>query len=103
MIDFIRDWWRGNLGGRSSKWRQVRRAFIKQNPVCAVCRTKKKLEVHHCAPFHISPELELDFNNLITLCNKHHYTFGHYCNYRSFNENIKDDALIWNLKIKNRP
>lgn len=53
---------------RSSKWDKVRDDFIKLNPSCAVCGSTKNLQVHHKKPFHLFPELELDVNNLVTLC-----------------------------------
>ena len=66
---------------RSSKWPAVRKKWLKLNPVCEVCTRKTKLEVHHIIPFHIKPELELDTNNFITLCESPaaccHYIVGH--------------------------
>jgi len=87
---------------RSSKWRSVRKAYIKLHPLCAVCKTKKRLEIHHCKPFHLSPTLELSKKNLITLCKRHHLTFGHLMNYHAYNPNIREDAKNFRLKIKNR-
>ena len=95
---------------RSSKWPKTRKKFLLENPCCAVCgRDNGKREVHHIKPFHLHPELELDPNNLITLCeNKKngvncHLLFGHLGCYRSFNENVKKDAEEWIKKIKERP
>lgn len=66
---------------RSPKWPAVRRKWLKLNPVCEVCNRKTKLEVHHIIPFHLKPELELDENNFITLCENPaafcHYIIGH--------------------------
>jgi 5-methylcytosine-specific restriction protein A len=94
---------------RSSRWPSCRRQFLRQNPTCAVCGGKKKLEVHHKKPFHLHPALELDFENLITLCeNKKdgvncHLLFGHLGNFKSFNKNVDTDAALWNKKIDGRP
>ena len=69
----------------------------------------KTLEVHHIKPFHLHPELELDFNNLITLCESGangivcHRAIGHLGNYRSFNIDVKEDAKKIGEKIKTRP
>jgi len=90
---------------RSSKWRTVRKNFIKENPTCAACGSKKKIEVHHIQPFHSHPELELEESNLMTLCeNKKygiccHQLIGHRGNYRKINKNCPRDAKYWYEKI----
>jgi hypothetical protein len=88
---------------RSSHWRKVRNAYIKQHPLCAVCGKKKGNHVHHIVPFHVDPRLELRFSNLITLCSEHHFFIGHLNFWASWNESVKEDALAWSQKIKNRP
>jgi hypothetical protein len=88
---------------RSRHWKVVRRDYIKHNPACAVCGSRKKLEIHHKQPFYLFPEKELNYNNLITLCHRHHYTFGHLCNYRSYNDEVEYDAIVFRKKIKDRP
>lgn len=88
---------------RSSKWRQVRDNFILKNPLCAVCRSKKNLIAHHKKPFHLFPELELNENNLVTLCEGTlgcHLLFGHLGSYLKFNENVDEDIKIWNKKLQ---
>jgi hypothetical protein len=90
---------------RSSKWRTVRKHFLKDNPTCAACGSSKKLEIHHLKPFHSHPELELVKSNLITLCeNKKygiccHQLVGHRGNYRKINENCERDAEYWHEQI----
>jgi 5-methylcytosine-specific restriction protein A len=91
---------------RSSKWPKVRKAFIEKNGACAVCGGKKHLEIHHKSPFHKHPELELDPSNLIALCEggiNCHLAFGHLGNYRSFNQDVEQDAVVWKDKIAKRP
>ena len=53
---------------RSPHWPRVRRAFLKKNPVCALCANTVSLNVHHIEPFHLAPDKELLESNLITLC-----------------------------------
>lgn len=84
---------------RSNHWPTVRKHFIESNPVCAACGGKEKLEVHHVSPYHLHPELELDPNNLITLCESKqinnlicHLVYGHLGNYKNFNPNVAEDA-----------
>ena len=98
-----------NGSKRSNKWAKVRKDFLSKNKTCAVCGGKAKLEVHHIRPFHLHPELELDENNLIVLCeNKKdgvncHLLFGHLGSFKSFNVGVRDDAKEWNTKINSRP
>jgi hypothetical protein len=92
---------------RSSQWPKVRKEFLKQNPTCAVCGGNKKLEVHHLHPFYLHPELELDPDNLITLCEGKkgltcHLIFGHLGNYKGINPDCKTDALIWKTKLSKK-
>jgi 5-methylcytosine-specific restriction endonuclease McrA len=94
---------------RSTHWPTVRKNFLKDHPFCSVCGGTKKLEVHHKIPFHRNPSLELEPTNLITLCeNKKdgvncHLLFGHLGDFKSFNENVEEDAKKWNYYIKHRP
>lgn len=88
---------------RSPKWDSVRAKFLKKNPYCVVCHTKSKLNVHHIIPFHMSPDLELKESNLITLCESHHFLFGHLNNWQSYNVDCVADCKLWEEKIKNRP
>ena len=80
---------------RSGSWPRVEKAFRAANPKCGACGTDKNLAVHHCAPFHKFPELELDLNNLITLCmstKECHVRIGHGSDYKHFNPTVKEDA-----------
>jgi 5-methylcytosine-specific restriction endonuclease McrA len=81
---------------RSSKWDDVRDAFLIANPSCAGCGTLVKLEVHHIVPFHVDPSKELNTDNLITLCEdveKCHIRIGHLGSFRKANPNVREDAL----------
>lgn len=83
---------------RSSKWPTVRKEHLKNNPTCAICNGKEKVEVHHIKPFHKYPELELDPNNLITLCESKsfgitcHLAIGHGGNYKRTNPTVVQDV-----------
>lgn len=92
---------------RHKLWAKVRKEYLKKNKMCAVCGGKKKLNVHHIQPFHLFPDLELDVQNLITLCEASgrecHLQFGHLGSYKSWNKDIRADAPIWLHKRMNRP
>ena len=92
------------LGGvRSTEWPRIRASYLKGHPACAVCGTKKDIDVHHCIPYHIEPDLELNLHNLLTLCTKHHFLFGHLQNWSSWNDRVRHDAEEWYNKIQERP
>lgn len=106
MFKFIKKFFKTSdeFGTRSPGWKKVRDKFIKNNPTCAACGTKEDLEVHHITPYHVDKSLELDQDNLITLCGKRcHYVFGHFCDWKSWNENVVNDTLSYNLKRISRP
>lgn len=76
---------------RSPQWRHIQQDFLSRNPVCAICGSKEKLNVHHKKPFHLHPELELDESNLITLCmskKECHLLIGHGDNFSCFCPNL---------------
>ena len=104
-IKKVSDLIKGIPGTRSPKWAAVRKDFLKQNPVCALCGGTATLEVHHKKPFHLHPELELEPSNLITLCESKkngvtcHLFFGHLGDYQSFNKNVDKDVKTWNKKL----
>lgn len=82
---------------RSSLWNSVKNQFLKENNRCAVCGSKKRLNVHHKKPFHLYPELELDSDNLITLCmskKECHLVIGHGSYFSAYNKNIEDDVKV---------
>ncbi|HTK10908.1 MAG TPA: HNH endonuclease signature motif containing protein [Ktedonobacteraceae bacterium] len=107
---------------RSPEWHRVAKEHLLREPSCAACGYKgKKLQVHHIKPFHLHPQLELDPQNLITLCaargREHHLLLGHLDEWASYNEHIRVDVkrfyrktaaqiradLIWQKKLLQRP
>ena len=89
---------------RSSKWRNVRKEFIKNNDRCAACGSTRDLEVHHVIPVHIDKSKELDMDNLITLCAEScHILFGHLMDFKSHNPLVREDCNLISNKIKTRP
>jgi 5-methylcytosine-specific restriction protein A len=74
-------------GPRSSGWATVRNRHVAVHPRCEACGSVAELNVHHLQPFHEHPELELDPDNLITLCRKHHFWIGHHGNWSEVNLN----------------
>ncbi|HLZ64251.1 MAG TPA: HNH endonuclease [Ktedonosporobacter sp.] len=107
---------------RSPEWARVAQVHRLREPACVACGYRgKKLQVHHIKPFHLHPHLELDPENLITLCEargrEHHLLLGHLDAWDSYNEHIRADAkhfyrktarqiredLHWQKKITVRP
>jgi hypothetical protein len=80
---------------RSSRWPTVEKHFIENNPTCAACGGKKRLNVHHCLPFHLDPSKELDPDNLITLCMSEkecHLLIGHGGSFKQYNPDVRKMA-----------
>ena len=88
---------------RNDDWPKVRRLHLKLHPSCEVCGATKRLAAHHIAPYQWNPELEMDPDNLITLCPAHHLFVGHLMQWASYNENVVKDAVEWRKRIKDRP
>jgi len=87
---------------RSRGWGRVRREFLKESPNCAVCDRDRGREVHHIRDFSTHPELELDVENLITLCRDHHLLFGHLMSWKSINPDVEVDGIYFRRKIQAR-
>ena len=83
---------------RSPKWPKVRRAYFKDHPRCEICGRKFNRQVHHIIPFHIRPDLELDPDNLITLCGRHHFWWGHFEDWKNWNPEIINDVKWYKVK-----
>jgi 5-methylcytosine-specific restriction enzyme A len=84
------------LVGRSGKWPEVRKKHLEKHPTCAACgmpNIDRQLEVHHVVPYHIAPNLELDPENLITLCDAPtrpcHRCFGHLWDWHKSNPYVR--------------
>ena len=89
---------------RSRSWPKVRREHLKNQPVCQACGRKTNLEVHHIKDFSNNPELELDLDNLITLCSgstKCHFVFGHFGYWKLINENVCLDTIYFKVNKTN--
>ena len=89
---------------RSGKWPALRRKFLELHPACAACGSTEDVEPHHIRPFHLHPELELDADNLVGLCEKHgcHLAFGHNYDWHAFNPHVLEDCRIQAMRTKQR-
>lgn len=90
---------------RSNGWRKVRKEHILKHPICAACGRTNGLEVHHIQDFSTKPELELNPDNLMTLCDKGtkcHLTFGHLGNWKSINPEVRKDSSWFLDKVLHR-
>jgi hypothetical protein len=90
---------------RSPEWPKVMHDYLSKHPACEACGKVGAVNVHHVAPFEFiinfgRPELELDENNLITLCESesgkpeenHHIEIGHAGDFKKANLNVRQDA-----------
>lgn len=92
---------------RSPLWAAARGRFVRDNPFCAACGSSLCLNVHHVKPYHLHPELELDPDNMLTLCEGRvvncHLLFGHLRSWHSWNVDVRADAAEMLARIKGRP
>ena len=88
---------------RVSGWRTLRNNFLKENCLCSACGSKSGLQVHHVVPVSINSNLELVWDNLITLCVDCHFSLGHLWNWKCYNPYIvRTCETLHNLKIESR-
>ena len=102
-----------NATERSSQWSSVRAAYASTHPRCEYCgrllnnkskNPEDRGEVHHVKPVSIYPELELDMDNLIMLCDPCHNTAGHLDrHYQSWNPLIREEAKQHRTMVEARP
>mgnify|MGYP002135719098 CR=1 FL=1 len=84
------------MTGRSSKWPKVRDAHLAANPRCVACGQQADT-VHHLRPVAVAPAMELDANNLASVCDDCHFCIGHICNWQLWND------LFWqSVQVLNR-
>jgi len=95
LLSFFQDRTFGQA--RHSGWNDFRRTYIKDR--CEVCGSKYFRELHHVIPFTVRPDMELFPSNVVTLCRKHHFEWGHLFSFKSYNVDINR----WILTVKNRP
>lgn len=79
---------------RHPRWPSVRREHLLQYPMCEACGTTDQLVVHHIRPFALNPQLEIEPDNLLTLCSACHLSVGHCGDFRRENPNVVEDAAI---------
>lgn len=80
---------------RSPQWPSVEKRFLNLNPYCAACGSTRELQVHHVKPFHLFPKLELQPDNLLTLCMDEkdcHLMVGHGGYFAAYNPNVLQDV-----------
>lgn len=99
------EWLRGLFGPRfagaprSGAWDRVRDQFLR-GCVCQACGARDSLEAHHIEPFHERPELELDVSNLVALCRRCHFVFGHLGCWQCSNPKVIEDATQYRSRVE---
>lgn len=91
---------------RSPKWPAFVKKLLKGKS-CACCGRTENLTGHHKKPFNLFPELELDPDNVLPLCEGRtvncHLAVGHLFNWRSYNPNVDADAEYIRQRVATRP
>lgn len=86
----------------SSRWKRKRELVLRRDQYeCQECRRFGRVRaatmVHHVKPFEHYPELKLDMNNLISLCNSCHGTM-----HDRLTDELTDTGLQWVERMKRR-
>lgn len=88
---------------RSGQWRAFRNNIVKDGK-CAICGSRKNLQAHHKKPFKDFPELELDPDNIVILCENPsrncHFVFGHLFNWSAYNDDIVNTIQYFQIIMK---
>jgi hypothetical protein len=88
---------------RASQWRALRAEHLLKEPACIACGRTGDLEVHHIIPVSISPGMECDPHNLVTLCAYPcHIMFGHFMNYHCYNKDVRKMAGEYHKALSRR-
>lgn len=81
-----------SMAGRSPGWTALRNRYLTVNPACVITGAIENIDVHHVKPVSLFPELELAWDNLITLRRDVHLLIGHCGNWSLWNENFRECA-----------
>lgn len=65
-------------------WRRVRNEHFELEPMCQMCGETGTCDVHHIIPWQYSEELRYDHDNLVTLCRRDHFLYGHLRNWHRY-------------------
>jgi 5-methylcytosine-specific restriction enzyme A len=92
---------------RDPRWESASRLWLR-GKACSACGSgKPSLVAHHVKPFHLFPELEMEPENWIALCERParncHLVFGHLLDWAAYNPMVRQDAASYNVKVARRP
>lgn len=88
---------------RRNDWRQLKAQHLRKEPCCQACGRRGELDVHHIVPVHIAPALELDPQNLITLCaTPCHLVFGHLMSYNCYNKDVRRMTAAYRTAVSKK-
>lgn len=92
--------------GRAGAWPRVRAEHLQREPACMACGKTGDPEVHHIIPVAEAlrrgrPELELDPENLITLCaGPCHLVHGHLMNFQRFDPSVRTSVAAYRARLE---
>lgn len=72
---------------RDPAWERESKAYLAENLKCCLCRQASEV-VHHVVPVHVNPKREMDKTNWSAVCIRCHFSIGHLCNWRLWQENF---------------
>lgn len=86
--------------GRGSQWNAARKEALRRAPFCALCGTRKNLQVHHAIPFRLTRDNSQE--NLFPLCVKHHrFVESIFVETEKFGID-EQKVLLWQVMLRDR-
>jgi len=90
---------------RDPGWSKASKLFLRDHRDCVVCGGPATV-VHHCKPFHLFPELEMDPDNWRSVCEGSvmncHLCIGHSGDFKAWNPQFDVDSAILLKRLKER-
>lgn len=79
---------------RNREWDGLRNKFLMVHKECLACGKKDNLRCHHIKSISDYPELELEWGNLIALCDRCHLVIGHLNSWHLINTSVVEDSKL---------
>ena len=87
--------WKGGISDKRDKpeyKRFLRQVTKRYGKFCIVCGALENIKFHHLNAYKRYPDQAMDINNVIPICNKHHYSFH---KEYGFGDNTREQFMEW--------
>lgn len=103
LIDWLFSVDRPTYGAmRDGRWPALAKAHLQREPWCIACGRVDACVPHHVVPVHAAPQMELEPDNLVTLCPVCHLLIGHGRDWRAWNPHVRADCALIRDRVRCR-